>query len=211
MANKYTIIDQNNWKRAIHCGIFRNSIEPAFCVTVELDITHFHKIIKEQNYSFTMAMIYAVTCCANEIEEYRYRFLDGDVVLFDKIDTSFAYLNSETELFKVVSVPFEGSMSEYVGKASKMAKEQKEYFTGPLGNDVFQFSPMPWVSYTHKSHTNSGKKDNATPLFDWGKFFERDDKVILPFSIQAHHSFVDGFHVGKLVEKLQEYLNSYSE
>ena len=80
-------------------------------------------------------------------------------------------------------------------------------FTGPLGNDVFQFSPMPWVTYTHISHTNSGKKDNATPLFDWGKFYERDGKLWLPFSVQAHHSFVDGLHIGKLVEKLQAELN----
>lgn len=211
MANNYKVIDENNWKRAIHCAIFRNCVEPAFCVTVELDITHFLKKIKEKKYSFTMSMIYAVSFCANEIEEFRLRFLDGEVVLFDKIDTAFTYLNSETELFKVVNVPFEGTMEEYVCKATKIAKEQKKYFTGPLGNDVFQFSPIPWVSYTHISHTNLGKKDNATPLFDWGKYFERDEKVILPFSVQAHHSFVDGIHVGKLVEKVQEYLNNYSK
>lgn len=52
----------------------------------------------------------------------------------------------------------------------------KLLFTGPLGNDVFQCSPMPWVTYTHISHTNSGKKDNATPLFDWGKYYEKDGK-----------------------------------
>ena len=48
---------------------------------------------------------------------------------------------------------------EHISLASKTADEQKEYFTGPLGNDVFQCSPMPWVTYTHISHTNSGKKD----------------------------------------------------
>lgn len=29
----------------------------------------------------------------------------------------------------------------------------------------------------------------------------------LPISIQAHHSFVDGIHVGKLADKLQQYMN----
>lgn len=152
-------------------------------------------------------MVYAVTKCANEIEEFRYRFLDGKVVLYDHPDTSFTYLNQDTELFKVVMVPMQDTLKEYVNLASKIAKEQEIYFTGPLGNDIFQFSPMPWVTYTHISHTNSGKKDNATPLFDWGKYYERDGKIFLPFSIQAHHSFVDGLHVGKLVEKLQEYLS----
>lgn len=68
---------------------------------------------------------------------------------------------------------------------------------------------MPWISYTHISHTNSGKKDNATPLFDWGKYFERDGKWILPFSVQVYHSFVDGIHIGKLVDSLQDELKTF--
>lgn len=207
--NHYKVIDEKTWKRAIHCAVFRNFIEPAFCVTFELDITNFLKKVKEQKYSFTMSMIYAVSKCANEIEEFRYRFVNGKVVLFDKIDTAFTYLDKETELFKVVNVPMTDTIDEYAAMAAQAANEQQEYFTGPLGNDVFQFSPMPWVSYTHISHTNSGEKDNATPLFDWGKFFERDGKMILPFSVQAHHSFVDGLHIGKLADKIQRFLNDY--
>ncbi|WP_331654447.1 CatA-like O-acetyltransferase [Aminipila sp.] len=57
------------------------------------------------------------------------------------------------------------------------------------------------------SHTNSGRKDNATPLFDWGKYYEKERKIYMPLSIQVHHSFVDGIHVGRLVDKLQGYLN----
>lgn len=108
-----------------------------------------------------------------------------------------------------MNVPLVDGMKEYVELASKVAEEQEEYFTGLLGNDVFQCSPMPWVSYTHISHTNSGKKDNATPLFDWGKFFERDGRIIITVSIQAHHSFVDGIHIGQFVDKLQNFFNEY--
>jgi chloramphenicol O-acetyltransferase type A len=207
MKNHFHVVDEKNWKRTVHCQVFRNSIEPAFCITFELDVSHFLKRVREQQYSFTMAMIFAVSKCANQIEEFRYRFVDGKVVLFDRIDTAFTYLNEESGLFKVVTVPMQDSMAEYVATATKAAAEQKEYFTGPLGNDVFQFSPLPWISYTHISHTISGKKDNATPLFDWGKYFERDGKVVLPFSVQAHHSFVDGLHVGQLAEAVQQYLN----
>lgn len=207
MVNLYKIIDEKAWKRAMHCMIFRNSVEPAFCVTFELDITNFLNKIKVKKYSFTLAMVYAVCKCANQIEEFRYRFLDGNIVLFDKIDTAFTYLNKDTELFKVVNVPMYDTMEEYVELAAKTAKEQKEYFTGPLGNDVFQCSPMPWITYTHISHTNSGKKDNATPLFDWGKYFERNGRIIIPISVQAHHSFVDGIHVGKFADMLQKYMD----
>lgn len=191
------------------CRGFRDSVEPAFCVSFELDITHFLQKVRKQHYSFTFALIHSVTVCANQIEEFRYRFVDGEVVLYDQIDTAFTYLDKETELFKVVNVPMEAKLEDYLASAAKTAEEQKEYFTGPLGRDVFQFSPLPWVSFTHISHTNSGKKDNATPLIDWGKYFQRDEKIILPFSVQAHHSFVDGLHIGKLGNALQAYLDAF--
>ena len=75
-----------------------------------------------------------------------------------------------------------------------------------MGNDIYQFSPFPWVSFTHISHTDSGRKDNATPLFDWGKYYIRDGRTYLPFSVQVHHSFVDGIHIGMLADALQTYL-----
>lgn len=209
MANKYEVIDESTWERAMHCMVFRNSIEPAFCVTFEADVTEFKNKVKEEGLSFTLAMVYAVCKCANEVEALRYRFLDGKVVLYERIDTAFTYLNKETELFKVVNVPFIENLSEYVALATKIAEEQQEYFTGPLGNDVFQCSPMPWVTYTHISHTNSGKKDNATPLFDWGKYYEKDERVLIPISIQAHHSFVDGIHIGQFVDALQKFFDEY--
>lgn len=210
MAGIYREIDEKNWKRAMHCQVFRNSVEPAFCITLELDITGFLQYVKAHGYSFSLAMIYIVSKCANEIEEFRYRFVDGKVVLFERIDTAFTWLQKETELFKVVNVEMRDSLEEYVVAAKEAAEEQEEYFTGPLGNDVFQFSPLPWVSYTHISHTNSGRRDNATPLFDWGKYTVKDGRTMLPFSVQAHHSFVDGIHVGKLVDSLQKALDAFA-
>lgn len=204
----FSIVDMKSWKRAEHCQVFRNCIEPAYCVSFEMDITNFLKKIKENKYPFTIALIYAISKCANQIEEFRYRFLDDKVVLYDKINTSFTYLNFETELFKVINVEMKDNIEDYINTAKEIIKKQKVYFTEPVKNNIFQFSPFPWISYTHISHTNSGKKDNAVPIFDWGKFFERDSKILLPFSIQAHHSFVDGIHIGKLSENLQQYFNS---
>jgi len=207
MNEKYCIIDKKNWKRSIHCEVFRNSALPQYCVTVELDVSNFCRKVKEKSWSFSFAFIYAVTKCANEIEEFRYRFIEGNVVLYKRINTAFTYMDEEAELFKVVNVEMQDYIDDYIKIALETAKNQSEYFTGPLGNDVYQFSAMPWVTYTHISHTFNGNKENATPLFDWGKYYNKDGKIVMPFSIQVHHSFVDGVHIGKLVEKLQRYLN----
>jgi chloramphenicol O-acetyltransferase type B len=67
MANSYQEIEETTWKRALHCIVFINSLEPAFCVTFELDNTNFLQRVKECGYSFTIAMVYAVCKCANEM------------------------------------------------------------------------------------------------------------------------------------------------
>lgn len=71
LTDSYQVIDEKTWKRARHCMVFRNSIEPAFCVIFELDITNFLRKTKEQGYSFTLAMVYAVCKCASEIKEFQ--------------------------------------------------------------------------------------------------------------------------------------------
>ncbi len=209
MQDAYTVVDMAAWKRTVHCQVFREYVEPSYCVTFELDVTHFLGRVRSLGYSFTFSMVYLVTSCAQEIEEFRYRFLDGRVVLYRKINTSFTYLDEHSDLFKVVNVPMQDNLIDYLAEAGKRVKAQKQYFTGPLADDVFQFSPMPWLSYTHISHTVSGKKDASTPLFDWGKYTTKNGRWLLPFSVQAHHSFVDGFHIAKLADSIQTRLNAF--
>jgi chloramphenicol O-acetyltransferase type B len=75
-----------------------------------------------------MAFIFAVTKCADEIEEFRYRFLDGEVVLYESIDTSFTCLDIEKELFKVVNVPMQDTIEKFVQLATVTAESQKRTF-----------------------------------------------------------------------------------
>ena len=51
------------------------------------------------------------------------------------------------------------------------------------------------VTFTHISHTNSGKKDNATPLFDWGKYYEKNYDT----DIGTGASFVCGWNTCRTI------------
>ena len=181
MENTMKKIDLANWERTLHYQIFRNYAQPQYCVTFDLDVTHFLDVIKKRGYSFTFSFVFAFSKCANQIKEFRCRFVDGEPVIFDKIHTAFTYLNKDTELFKVVNVEMTDTLEEYVTLASETEQAQKDYFTAPLGNDVFQFSAFPWVAYTHISHTDSGNKNNATPLFDCADMKKGMEKSCFPF------------------------------
>ena len=57
MSNKYTEIDERTWPRAMHCAVFRNSVEPSFCVTFEVDITGLKEYSKSNGLSFTNGLV----------------------------------------------------------------------------------------------------------------------------------------------------------
>jgi len=45
----YQVIDRKTWKRNMHCQIFQDSLELQYCISLELDITNFLKMVKGHN------------------------------------------------------------------------------------------------------------------------------------------------------------------
>lgn len=196
------------WKRAKHCENFRNYLEPEYRITVQLDVTHFSEAVKAQGWSFTLAMNYAAASCASEFDEFRCRFLDGKAVLFDAVDTRFTYLNKETDLFREITAPLTDSMAHYVANTEKIAAGQDSYFTEKEPADVIWCTAMPWFTYTQCSHADPGGERDGAPHLEWGRYEIREGRKKMPFTVHVHHSFVDAVHIGKLVNRLQEYLDA---
>lgn len=204
------IIDLSTWKRAEHYQFFHSMDYPQYNICMYLDITHFLKKIKERRLPFYYAMTYVVMEAVNEVEEFRYRIHGEQVVLYDKIHPSFTEMTPGDDLFKIVTVDLEDTLEGFVVSARKKADSQKDYF--PLSelsrDDLVYITCIPWISFTHLSHTIRLNRDDAVPRISWGKYFKEGDKVKLPFSVQVSHAFCDGMHVGRYLELLQAHLDS---
>ncbi|NMC78528.1 MAG: chloramphenicol acetyltransferase [Chloroflexi bacterium] len=206
------IIDLDTWSRKEHYLFFKRMDYPHYHIGTDLDITHFLGKVKQQNLAFSFTMTYAVTTVMNTVEAFRYRIRGEQVVLHDKIHPSFSYLAPGAEYFKMVTVDWVEPVSAFVKQAKEKAIAQQKYFVREDmegRDDLIYISSIPWVSFTHLSHTISFNKSDAVPRLSWGKYYERDGKVLLPFNVQAHHAFVDGNHMGEYINKMQEYLDDF--
>ncbi len=99
---------------------------------------------------------------------------------------------------------------EYINAADQ-ARKQKEYFAlndHVRRDDLIYITCLPWISFTHISHTISLNKDDSVPRISWGKYFTENNKVLLPFSVQVNHALVDGVHIGQYFFKLQDLINT---
>jgi chloramphenicol O-acetyltransferase type A len=205
-------IDLDTWKRKEHFSFFHQMDYPQYNICANIDATNFLNFVRTKRISFYYAMIYAATHTANEIIEFRYRIRDGKVVLHDKLHPSFTDLNdNEADLFKIVIAEMKDDLLEFVKSAELKSKNQQDYF-GFKGHaqkdDLLYITSIPWISFTHISHTISLNPNDSAPRISWGKYFSANNQVLLPFSVQVNHALVDGVHVGRYFSNLQNYIDN---
>ncbi len=208
-------IEIDNWERKEHFDFFYKMDYPQYNICMDIDVSQFLSFCKKKNVSFYYSMIYAVTKVVNESENFKYRIRDGKVIMHDCIHPSFTEMDNSIsdDLFKMVTVEYSDNLHEFLQAAENENARQKSYFDPQklIGrDDLIYITCIPWISFTHLSHTISLNKDDAVPRISWGKYYRSGRKTMLPFSVQVHHALVDGIHVGQYIGKLQEYLDKIS-
>ena len=76
-------------------------------------------------------------------------------------------------------------------------------------DDCLYLSAIPWLCFTGLTHAENLDRDDAIPRISWGSWFWLGDRLLLPFSVQAHHALVDGVHLGQFIDALQKKLDAF--
>ncbi len=83
-------------------------------------------------------------------------------------------------------------------------------FPKPLPVNSFNISAIPWIDFTGFNLNLEKGFSYLLPIFTIGKYKWQNAKLIVPLSIQVHHSVCDGFHVSRFVIELQSLLDRFS-
>jgi len=200
------VVDTENWKRKDHYNYFKSLDYPQFNVCANLEITKLYKYIKENGLPFFITVLYISVKAANEIKEFRYRIREEKVVEHDTVSPSFTVL-TEGNVFSFCGAGFSddyGTFKADAGIAIEKVRNNISIEDEPGRDDLLYVTSLPWVSFTSITHPVHMNPVDSIPRISWGKFFEENGKIKLPFSVQVHHALVDGFHVGQYYNRLQE-------
>ena len=199
--------DINTWNRKTQYQFFKNFDDPFFGLTCHIDVTNLRAFCKKNKLSFSLAVLYFSMKAANEITEFRLRIVNDEVVEFDSIEIGSTFLNDDNSFFFGL-FKNESTVFDFDAKGKQLVKELKrgKIFEEHWNKiDLIFGSTVPWISFTSIKHArNIEREKSGIPKFVFGKRFQQNDKLLLPFSIEVHHALMDGFHVGQLVEKLQQ-------
>ena len=202
-------INLETWPRREHFKVFSGLGYPHFGLCANVEIKTFHSFLKQHDISFTIAIVYVQARAANGIPELRYRIRDGNVVEHEVCHPSTTILTGE-DLFSFCTFHYTEDFPSFAAEAVKQIAHVKEHLTmydGTAYDELLFMTAIPWVSFTSFIHPINLDPVDSVPRFAWGRFFEEGDSLKLPMNVQVHHALVDGVHVGRYFQTVQEYLN----
>ena len=157
-------------------------------------------------------MVYVIARAANAIPEFRYRIRGDEVVEHDMVHPGTTILVDE-DLFTFATFAYAESFVDFAAQAQEKIAYVQEHpsLDVDAGRDDWLFmTPIPWVSFTSFMHPVHLRAPSSIPLFAWGKFFGDGERLMMPLQAQGHHALMDGLHMGRFYEKVQEILDQPS-
>jgi chloramphenicol O-acetyltransferase type A len=197
------------WSRRDHFKLFSALDYPYFSLCTNVDLAAFYPFVKQRGISFTVATVYVLTRAANEIPEFRYRIREGEVIEHGIVHPGITILTNE-ELFTFCTFEYNEDFSLFAERAEEQiacAKEHPTLEDEPGQDDLLFMTSIPWVSFTSAVHPINLHPVDSVPRIAWGKFFEEGKILKMPVGLQAHHALMDGIHVGRFYEKVQDYFH----
>lgn len=188
-------------------ALFAGMDSPAVNVTFNMALPDFRPWCKAQGLPPFHVMLRAVLRSILAIDNFLYRVWDGDVIRIEHLVPSFTVVNQHGDL-NFASFDWTDDLHAFVA-ASLAARDEAVQMTAlnvshrtaaprDSKNQVF-VTCIPWLDFTSIQHPVGDLATPDIPSLAWGKFRPQPDgTLVVPFSVQAHHGFVDGFHIHRL-------------
>lgn len=202
---KKVVFDDPHRKK--HFAFFNHMNHPHFSITAQVEVTLLLDFIKTNQLPLTYSLVYLLSHAANSVKEFRWRIRNNQVVEHEVAHPSFTVPTENTDVFSFCTVDFQNNLQDFIVEAHKVKTEMMKSPSmedEPERDDFFFMSAIPWISFTSIQHAMHFHPHDSVPRISWGKFFEQENKTMMPLSVQAHHALVDGRHMGMYFEKVQE-------
>lgn len=197
-----------NFKRQDLFDMYNSRTNPFSFVTTRIDITNIYNLCKTKKHHYA-SIAYFLTKAMNNVDEFKYRYIDGKIYKCDVIRPSFTdILDDNTIGFYTCEML--DDYDEFLEHFDKIKKQflKREYKAEPV-QDVVWISCQPWFNFT--GVVPPFDKSITIPQLIWDRFTFEGDKCFINLMIMVHHGFADGYHIGKLIQNIEKIIDSLKE
>ncbi|MGX4641315.1 CatA-like O-acetyltransferase [Massilia sp. SYSU DXS3249] len=207
-------------RRRDRFDLFDRMDSPAVNLCFTLDLPDYRPWCKQQGLAPFHVLLCAVLRATLKIENFRYRVFEGEVIRIDRLLPSFTVVNQHDDL-NFALFDWSDDLREFVARgiaareeASSMTALNKRYaaLSPRAVKDQVFITCIPWLDFTSIQHPTASLGSPDIPSLAWGKFRKGlDGRLQLPFSVQAHHGFVDGYHIHLLAQQIAAELDAFMD
>lgn len=189
---------------------FLNCQNPFVGGTSEVDIKNLYKLAKVKRTTVNTLVMYVVAKVVNSISQFRLRMVNGQLVEFKQscIHPPVPAKGKEG-YFNFCDIDFDEDLDKFIQNVKNSiteAKNRGNIFPDKMREDAVYISHVNGY-YTALSNPHNGKSD-FIPRIVWGEPKEKptdlDKPVLIPITIEAHHSILSGYHFEKFLKMFQE-------
>lgn len=205
-----------SWPRRAALEHFRRMAQPAFSVTVPVDVTRLRERAAANGATPWLAYHHAALEAANTVDGMRQTMLaDGSGVReFATIHASTTVLREDGS-FGFVTLPREPSLAAFAARAQpnveRVRRARGDLFAADDPGDVREetlvhMTALPWLAFTAFTHARGTGDDR--PKVAFGRFREEGGRLLMPVAVDVHHALCDGVHVGRFFQQFQANLDA---
>lgn len=198
-------------RRRDRFAFFDKMASPSVNLCFPLDLPDLRPWCKAHGLPPFHVLLCAVLRAVHKVDNFRYRVVDGDIICIDQLTPSYTVINQHNDL-NFAQFAWSDDLREFVARslvareeASGMATLNEKYLgMSPRAcKDQVFITCIPWLEFTSILHPVASFAAVDIPSLAWGKFSDgKPGRLRLPFSVQAHHGFVDGFHIHQLAQQI---------
>lgn len=212
----FHLIDMNTWERREHYKYYQTLVRSNYTLTANIDITGLVKEIKRRSLRFYPVFLYVTSTAVNSIKEMRMsKDADGNLGYWDECHPSYTIFHKDDCTFSDIWSEYQKDFSVFYANCIKDMEEWKDVKgvkTKPGKPDNFTpISCVPWISYASMAYDTPVTSPLYFPVILFGKYFEENGKILIPFSAYVPHAVSDGYHTSLFLNTVQEIATNYPE
>jgi chloramphenicol O-acetyltransferase type A len=186
---------------------------PLLNLSVVARLPEFRLYCRERQLQPFHFLLYCLYMSVKDIDNFLYREFEGEVIKIDTFYGGYTVINLDNNL-NYAKFDISEDRAEFISRslaAGVIARTTREFInTGreleprDQKNNIYT-TCMPWLDLRAIEHPIYEYRSADVPLIAWGRYSELAGSTMsVPFCIQAHHGFVDGYHIHLLLQRLGE-------
>lgn len=209
-------IDMEKWDRKENYEWFTTKNRCKINMTMNVDVTNLVKIIKQNKLRCYPTFTYIASMVINKHDEFKMNYDEsGNLGVYDIIHPRYPIFHESDEKISILwteySEDFKVFYSSFISDIEKYGEKPSMAAKGKFPPNCFDMSSLPWSSFTSFDCPPTHDVVWLPPFVMVGRFFESNDKMLLPVSISVHHATCDGYHVSRFFSEFQNLAKDFEK